>query len=411
MTISEIKEPVSSKKAIELEYQYGAHNYKPLPVVLSKGEGVFVHDTEGKKYYDMLAAYSALNQGHCHPRLVEAVKDQVEKLTITSRAFHNDWLGTAEEYLATTFGFHKVLMMNSGAEAVETSLKLARRWAYQVKEIDENKAKIIVARDNFHGRTSGIISFSTDEQATKDFGPFMPGFKVVDFNDPEALEAAFQDENVAGFLVEPIQGEAGVNVPTPGYHKKARELCDQYNVLFIGDEIQTGLGRTGSLLYLDQEEVRPDILILGKALSGGMMPVSAVLANDDIMLTLEPGDHGSTFGGNPLGARISIEAVKIILEEKLPENARKMGEIFRENMENIPHPGIKEVRGKGLMNAIELDHDKLGKTAYDVCVELKDKGVLAKQTHSNVIRFTPPLIINNTQINECSEIIESVFQL
>lgn len=408
MNVSEVQPNISSQKAIDLEYQYGAHNYKPLPVVISRGEGVHVWDVEGNKYYDFLAAYSALNQGHCHPDLVAAVKDQVEKVTLTSRAFHNDWLGPAEEYLATTFGYHKVLMMNSGAEGVETAIKLARRWAYQVKGIQENQAKIVVARENFHGRTSGIISFSNDEDATKDFGPFMPGFIAVDYNDTAAVEEAFNQENVAGFLVEPIQGEGGVIIPDDGYHSTIRDLCNKYNVLYIGDEIQTGLGRTGSMLYLDQEEVRPDILILGKALSGGMLPVSAVLANDEVMMTLQPGTHGSTFGGNPLGARVSVEAIRIILEEKLSENARKMGEEFRERVNEISNPGIKEIRGKGLMNAIEFYHDKLGETAYDVCKKLKDHGLLAKQTRDNTIRFTPPLIITRDQIIESCEIIEKV---
>lgn len=399
-------ESISSEEAIRLEDKYGAHNYKPLPVVFARAKGVHVWDPEGKQYFDFLSAYSAVNQGHCHPRLVDVVKDQAEILTLTSRAFYNNWLGPCEEFLCKTFGYQKTLMMNSGAEAVESAIKLARRWGYTQKGIAENQAVILVAEGNFHGRTTGVISFSTDPQARKGFGPFMPGYKIVPYNDLQALEEAIQDKNVCGYLVEPIQGEAGVYVPDEGYLKGIRELCDKYNVLMMADEIQTGLARTGKMLCVDYENVRPDILILGKALSGGMMPVSAVLADDEIMLNIKPGEHGSTFGGNPLACRIAIEAIKIIQEENLIENSYRLGKVFRERMRQIKSPLIKLVRGKGLLNAIVINDSEESKTAYNICLALKENGLLAKQTHGNIIRFAPPLVITEAEINECCDIIE-----
>jgi len=397
----------NSEEAINLEDKYGAHNYKPLPVVIKKGEGVHVWDMEGKRYYDFLSAYSALNHGHCHPRLVEAVKEQVGTLTLTSRAFYNNYLGEAEEYLATTFGYDKVLMMNSGAEAVETAIKLARRWGYDKKGIPENKAVIVTAFNNFHGRTTGIISFSTDRSSKRGFGPFMPGHLTIAYNDLKALEEAFiQNENICGFLVEPIQGEAGVVVPDEGYMAGVRKLCTKYNVLFIADEIQTGMGRTGKMLCCEYDNVMPDILVLGKALSGGMMPISAALCNDDIMLNIKPGEHGSTFGGNPLASRLMIESVKIIQEEKLVVNSFALGEIFRERMCAMDSPIIDLVRGKGLFNAIRIDNTKTSLTGWDVCLALKENGLLAKQTHNNVIRFAPPLIITQDQLEDCCNIIK-----
>lgn len=405
------QERLSSEALIKMEEQYGAHNYKPLPVVLSKGKGVHVWDVEGNRYFDFLAGYSSLNQGHCHPRLVQAVQEQAGVLTLTSRAFHNDWLGRAEKFLAETLGYEKTLMMNSGSEAVETAIKLARRWAYYNKGIEENKAEIVVARDNFHGRTTGIISFSTQESSRKAFGPYMPGFQVVDYDDIDALEELFKsDPNVCAYLLEPIQGEAGVIVPQEGYLRKVRELCDQYNVLLLADEIQTGLGRVGKLLAVEWEDVRPDMVILGKALSGGMMPVSAVLADDEIMLNIQPGEHGSTFGGNPLGARIAIEAVKIIIEEKLPENSQELGKLFRDRMGEKQYPFVRDLRGKGLFNAIEIDQEKAGRSAYDICKKLMKNGLLAKQTREDTIRFAPPLVITREQLNECIDIIQRVLE-
>lgn len=396
---------MSSAVAMELEDKYGAHNYHPLPVVLAKGDGVYVWDVEGKQYFDFLSAYSAVNQGHCHPKIVEAMVDQARTLTLTSRAFYSDALGAYEKFICDYFGYDKVLPMNSGAEGDETALKLARRWGYDKKGIPENEAKIIVCEGNFHGRTITIISMSTDPDARGGFGPYTPGFEVVPYNDIEALESALQDPNVAAFLVEPIQGEAGVYVPDDGYLAKSFELCKNHNVLFIADEVQTGLARTGKLLACDHENVRPDILILGKALSGGVYPVSAVLADDDIMLCIKPGEHGSTFGGNPVAAKVAVAALEVLKEEKLAENAEKLGKIFREEMEKIDSEMIELVRGRGLLNAIII-RPKGGKTAWDVCVKMKDNGLLAKPTHDHIIRFAPPLVINKEQLFEAIEIIK-----
>ncbi|MBN2891359.1 MAG: ornithine--oxo-acid transaminase [Bacteroidales bacterium] len=396
---------MNSKDYIARENKFGAHNYHPLPVVLEKGEGIFVWDVEGKKYFDFLSAYSAVNQGHCHPKIVNAMIDQAKKLTLTSRAFHNDKLGKYEEYITKYFGYDKVLPMNTGAEADETALKLCRKWAYNVKGIEENKAKIIVCEGNFHGRTITIISMSTDPDAKKGFGPYTPGFEVIPYNDLNALEKALEDPNVAGFLVEPIQGEAGVFVPDEGYLKKASEMCKAKNVLFIADEVQTGIARTGKLLAVDHENVRPDILILGKAISGGVMPVSAVLADDEIMLTIKPGEHGSTFGGNPVAAEVAIAALEVIKDEKLAENAEKLGKIFRDRMKAIKSDRIEIVRGKGLLNAVVIKPID-GKTAMDVCLKMAENGLLAKPTHDHIIRFAPPLVINEEQLNEACAIIE-----
>ena len=397
---------INSEEFIDLENKFGAHNYKPIPVVISKGEGVHVWDTEGKCYYDFLAAYSALNQGHRHPRLLEVAREQLENVTLTSRAFYNDKLGLAEQFLAETFDYDKVLMMNSGAEAVESAIKLARRWGYDVKGIPENQAIIIGAAHNFHGRTLGAVSFSTDKSSRGGFGPFIPGVEIINYNDPEALEKALQSPNVCAFLVEPIQGEAGVIVPDEGYLAKVRELCTKYNVLMVADEIQTGLGRTGKMICCDYEDVHPDVLILGKALSGGFMPVSAVLCDDGIMLNIKAGEHGSTFGGNPMAAVLAIESAKIIVEERLAENAYELGQYFRERMKAIKSPIIKEVRGKGLFNAIQFNFPEESKEAYKLCIALKENGLLAKDTHGNTIRFAPPLIINKEQLEECCDIIE-----
>jgi ornithine--oxo-acid transaminase len=390
---------------IDLENQYGAHNYNPLPVVLKEGKGVFVWDVDGKKYYDFLSAYSAVNQGHCHPKIIQALTEQAQKLTLTSRAFHSEQLAVFSKFITAYFGYHKILPMNTGAEAVETALKLCRHWAYRVKKVEENKAKIIVCGGNFHGRTLGIISFSTDPVAKKDFGPYLTGFETIPYNDLPALAEALKDKNIAGFLVEPIQGEAGVNVPDDGYLPKAKEYCADANVLFIADEIQTGLSRTGKLLCCDHEKVRPDILILGKALSGGALPVSAVLADDEIMLTIKPGEHGSTYGGNPLAASVSMAALKVLKDEKLAENAENLGNIFREELKKINSPHILKIRGKGLLNAIVIDHDDK-QAAWNVCLELKQNGLLAKQTHGDIIRFAPPLIITKEQIMDCVAIIK-----
>jgi ornithine--oxo-acid transaminase len=396
---------MSSAKAIELEDKYGAHNYHPLPVVLSRGDGVYVWDVEGKQYFDFLSAYSAVNQGHCHPRIVEAMVDQARTLTLTSRAFYSDALGVYEKFVAEYFGYDKVLPMNTGAEGDETALKLARRWGYDKKGIPENKAKIIVCEGNFHGRTITVISMSTDPDARGGFGPYTPGFVTVPYNDLDALEKELMDPNVTAFLVEPIQGEAGVYVPDEGYVKKSYELCKKHNVLFIADEVQTGIARTGKLLACDHENVRPDILILGKALSGGVYPVSAVLADDDIMLCIKPGQHGSTFGGNPVAARVAIAALEVIKDEKLAENAERLGKIFREEMKKINSEMIELVRGKGLLNAIVI-RPKGDKTAWDVCVKMKDNGLLAKPTHDHIIRFAPPLVINEEQLYEAIGIIK-----
>jgi ornithine--oxo-acid transaminase len=390
---------LSSTEAIDLEDRYGAHNYHPLPVVLSRGEGVFVWDVEGKRYFDFLSAYSAVNQGHCHPRIVQALEDQARTLTLTSRAFYNDVLGVYEKYITEYFGYDKVLPMNTGAEGDETALKLARRWGYDKKGIPENQAKIIVCENNFHGRTITVISMSTDPDARGGFGPYTPGFIVVPYNDLKALEDALQDPNVAGFLVEPIQGEAGVYVPDDGYLAKSFELCKKHNVLFIADEVQTGIARTGKLLACEHEHVRPDILILGKALSGGVYPVSAVLADDEIMLCIKPGQHGSTFGGNPVAAKVAIAALEVIREEKLADNAERLGKVFRSEMKKIKSEMIELVRGKGLLNAIVI-RPKGDKTAWDVCVRMKENGVLAKPTHDHIIRFAPPLVITEEQLLE-----------
>jgi ornithine--oxo-acid transaminase len=390
---------------IDLENEYGAHNYHPLPVVLKEGKGVFLWDVEGKRYYDFLSAYSAVNQGHCHPKIIDSLIEQAQKLTLTSRAFHSEELSLFTEFITNYFGYDKVLPMNTGAEAVETALKLCRHWSYKVKKVEENKAKIIVCKGNFHGRTLAIISFSTDAGAKKDFGPYIPGFEVIPYNDLPALADALKDKNVAGFLVEPIQGEAGVNVPDEGYISKAKQYCADANVLFIADEIQTGLCRTGKMLCCDHEDVRPDILILGKALSGGTMPVSAVLADDEIMLTIKPGEHGSTYGGNPLACKVAMTALEVLKEENLAENAETLGKIFREELQKINSPHILKIRGKGLLNAIVIDHEDKD-AAWRLCLELKENGLLAKQTHGDIIRFAPPLIITKQQISECIEIIK-----
>lgn len=388
-----------SEQYIQLEEQFGAHNYHSLPVVLTKGRGVHVWDVDGKKYFDFLSAYSAVNQGHCHPKIIATLIEQAQKLTLASRAFHTDALGEYAAFVTKYFGYDKVLPMNTGVEAVETAIKLCRKWGYKVKGIAENKARIIVCENNFHGRTTGVISFSTDTSATNEFGPFNPGYEIIPFNDLNALAKALTDKNVAGFLVEPIQGEVGVVVPDEGYLTAAKQYCADANVLFIADEIQTGLCRTGKLLCCDHEKVRPDILILGKALSGGTLPVSAVLADDEIMLTIQPGEHGSTYGGNPLACRVAITALMVLKEEKLAENSEALGIIFREELEKIHSPHIEEIRGKGLFNAIEIKHaDK--DAALKVCLELKENGLLAKPTHSDKIRFAPPLIITKEQLLE-----------
>ena len=400
---------MTSQDYIKREDKYGAHNYHPLPVVLDKGEGVFVWDVEGKKYYDFLSAYSAVNQGHSHPKIVKALSDQAQKLTLTSRAFYNSVLGEYEEYITKYFGYDKVLPMNTGAEADETAIKLARKWGYQKKGIPENEAKIVCCNENFHGRTITIISMSTDPVAYKDYGPYTPGFVKVPYNDTEALEKELKDPNVAAFLVEPIQGEAGVYVPEDGYLKKVAELCKKYNVLFIADEVQSGIARTGKLLACDHEGVKPDVLILGKAISGGVFPISAVLANDDIMLTIKPGEHGSTFGGNPIAGKVAMAALDVIKEEKLAENAEKLGKIFREEFRSIKSDMIELVRGKGLLNAVVIKN-KEGKTAWDVCVAMAEAGVLAKPTHGDIIRFAPPLVITEEQLRDAMNIIKKVFK-
>ncbi len=397
-------EMIGSQKAIELEEKYGAHNYHPLPVVLSKGKGVFMWDPEGKRYYDFLSAYSAVNQGHCHPRIINALIEQANTLELTSRAFYNNVLGSYEKFITEYFGYQRVLPMNSGAEGDETALKLTRKWGYKVKGIPENQAKIICCEGNFHGRTISIISMSTDPDARKDFGPFTPGFITIPYNDLPALEKALEDPNVAGFLVEPIQGEAGVFVPDEGYLKKAYGLCKAKNVLFIADEVQTGIARTGKLLACNWEEVRPDVLILGKALSGGILPISAVLADDHIMLTIKPGEHGSTFGGNPIACKVAIAALEVVKDEKLAENAQKMGMIFRGELNKLNSPMVELIRGKGLLNAAVIKPLN-GKTAWDVCLKMRDNGLLAKPTHDHIIRFAPPLIINEEQVMEAVDII------
>lgn len=400
---------MTSQDYIQREDKYGAHNYHPLPVVLERAEGVHVWDVEGKQYYDFLSAYSAVNQGHCHPKIVNAMTEQAKKLTLTSRAFYNSVLGEYEEYVTKYFGFDKVLPMNTGAEADETALKLARKWGYKVKGIPQNEAKIIVCNENFHGRTITIISMSTDPDAYNDYGPYTPGFVKIPYNDLEALEKELQDPNVAAFLVEPIQGEAGVYVPENGYLKKSYDLCKKHNVLFIADEVQTGIARTGKLLACDHEGVKPDILILGKAISGGVFPVSAVLANDDIMLTIKPGEHGSTFGGNPIAGKVAMAALEVVKEEKLEENAERLGQIFRDEFNSIKSDMIELVRGKGLLNAVVIKN-KEGKTAWDVCVAMAENGVLAKPTHGNIIRFAPPLVITEEQLRDAMNKIKEVFK-
>jgi ornithine--oxo-acid transaminase len=389
---------------LNLEEKFGAHNYHPLPVVLEKGEGVFLWDVEGKRYYDFLSGYSAVNQGHCHPRIVSALIDQARKLTLTSRAFHNNLFGEYAKYITRYFGYDKVLPMNTGVEGGETAVKLARRWGYVKKRIEDNKAKIVFAEHNFWGRTLAAISTSSDPASYNQFGPFMPGFELVPYNNLVALEQAFQDKNVAAFMVEPIQGEAGVVLPDDGYLKGVRELCNEYNVLFIADEIQTGLCRTGKMLACDHENVRPDILILGKALSGGMLPVSAVLADDDIMLNIHPGEHGSTYGGNPLACKVAMEALQVLKDENLAENAEKMGQLLRAELENLQSTHITHIRGRGLMNAVVVEHPDPN-AAWLFCIELMKNGLLAKPTHGDKIRFTPPLIVTEQQIRKCIEII------
>jgi len=391
--------------AMDLEDKFGAHNYHPLPVVLARGKGVFMWDVEGKRYFDFLSAYSAVNQGHCHPKIVAALTEQAQTLELTSRAFYNNVLGVYEKFITGYFGYQRVLPMNSGAEGDETALKLTRKWGYKVKGIPEDQARIICCRDNFHGRTITVISMSNDPDARKDFGPFTPGFESIPYNDLSALAKALEDPNVAGFLVEPIQGEAGVFVPDEGYLKKAYDLCRAKNVLFIADEVQTGIARTGRLLACDWEGVRPDVLILGKALSGGVYPISAVLADDHIMLCIHPGEHGSTFGGNPVAAKVAMAALEVVRDEHLAENAEKMGAIFRAELRKINSPYIELVRGKGLLNAIVIRPFN-GRTAWDICLKMRDNGLLAKQTHDHIIRFAPPLVITEEQILESVEIIK-----
>lgn len=403
-----VKNQGASQTAIALEDQFGAHNYHPLPVVLHRGEGVHVWDVEGEKYYDFLSAYSAVNQGHCHPRIINKLKEQAETLTLTSRAFYNDQLGVYEKYVTQYFGFDKVLPMNTGAEAVETAIKICRKYAYEKKGIPEQNAKIVVCENNFHGRTTTIISFSNDETARKNFGPYTPGFIKIPYDDLSALEETLKtEENIAGFLFEPIQGEAGVYVPGEGYLKGARELCEEHEVLFIADEVQTGIARTGKLLAVHHEEVQPDILILGKALSGGVYPVSAVLADNHIMEVIRPGEHGSTFGGNPLASAVAMEALEVVKDEKLAENAERLGRIFRSEMQKLVDESelLVLVRGKGLLNAIVINDSEDSSTAWDICMKLKGNGLLAKPTHGNIIRFAPPLVMTEKQLRECTEII------
>lgn len=395
---------------IDIEERYGAHNYHPIPVVIERAKGVFMWDVDGKRYFDFLSAYSAVNQGHCHPRIIAAMTEQAEKLTLTSRAFHNDKLGVFEQFMTELFGYDKLLPMNSGAEAVETAIKLCRKWGYEVKGIPDNQARILVCDGNFHGRTTGVISFSNDPDSTGGFGPYMPGYTIVPYNDLETLKTALQDPNVAGFLVEPIQGEAGVYVPENGFLAAAAALCRDANVLFIGDEIQTGLARTGKMLACDHENVRPDILILGKALSGGTMPVSAVLADDEIMLTIRPGQHGSTFGGNPLACAVALASMQVLVEEKLAERAELMGQKLRAALESMKGDYIKIVRGKGLLNAIVVENNYKGKSAWDFCLALMENGLLAKPTHGDKIRFAPPLVITEVEMDLCIDIIRKTLE-
>lgn len=394
---------------LNLEERYGAHNYHPIPVVLERGEGVFLYDVDNKRYYDFLSGYSAVNQGHCHPKIIASLVEQAQKLTLTSRAFHSNLLGEYEKYITGYFGYDKVLPMNTGVEAVETAIKLARHWGYKVKGIEQNRAKIIVCSNNFHGRTTGVISFSNDPTATTDFGPFIPGYEMISFNDLVALEKALQDKAVCGFLFEPIQGEAGVVVPDEGYYKGIRTLCTEYNVLMIADEIQTGLARTGTMLACDHENVRPDILILGKALSGGVLPVSAVLSDDEIMMTIKPGEHGSTYGGNPLACAVAITALQVLKVEHMAANAMEMGELLRSELEKINSSFISSVRGRGLLNAIVIKHNNPD-AAWELCLALKENGLLAKPTHGDKIRFAPPLVITREQVIECAAIINKSLQ-
>ena len=403
-----VLEKLTSQQAIDLENKYGAHNYHPLPVVLSKGEGVYVWDVEGKKYYDFLSAYSAVNQGHCHPKIINALNEQSKVLTLTSRAFYNDVLGQYEKYITSLFGYDKVLPMNTGVEGGETALKLCRKWAYKVKGIEENKAKILFAENNFWGRTLAAVSSSTDPSAYSDYGPYLPGFEIVKYNDLEALEEALKDPNVAGFMVEPIQGEAGVVVPDEGYLKKAYELCKANNVLFIADEVQTGISRTGKLFCCQHDGIKPDILILGKALSGGVFPVSAALADDEVMMTIKPGEHGSTFGGNPLACKVAMAALEVAVEEDLAGNAERLGKIFRDEMSKLIEETelVTLVRGRGLLNAIVINDTEESKTAWNICMRLRDNGLLAKPTHGNIIRFAPPLVMNEEELRDCISIIK-----
>lgn len=404
----QVEKITSSRQAIEMEDKHGAHNYHPLPVVLSKGEGVHVWDVEGKQYYDFLSAYSAVNQGHCHPKIVNAMHEQASKLALTSRAFYNDVLGPYEKFATQYFGFDKILPMNTGAEAVETAIKLARKWAYERKGVEETEAQIVVCENNFHGRTTTIISFSNDEGARKNFGPYTPGFLKIPYDDIDALEETLKNnKNIAGFLVEPIQGEAGVYVPSPGFLSRAKALCKEHNVLFIADEVQTGIARTGKLLAVDHEEVRPDVVILGKAISGGVYPVSAVLANDEVMNVIKPGQHGSTFGGNPVACAVAMAALTVIKEENLAENAEKLGNLFRRKLNDYIRNSniVTLVRGKGLLNAIVINDTEDSSTAWDICMALKENGLLAKPTHGNIIRFAPPLVMNEEELNDCIDII------
>ena len=400
---------LTSKSIIDLEYKYGAHNYHPLPVVLEKGEGVFLWDVEGKKYYDFLSAYSAVNQGHCHPKIISALVNQSNKLTLTSRAFHNNILGQYEKFITEFFGYDKVLPMNTGVEGGETAVKLARKWGYEVKKVADDSAKIIFVEGNFWGRTLGAISSSTDPSSTNGFGPFMPGYEIIPYNDIESLKDSLKDPNVVAFMVEPIQGEAGVVVPDDDYLKKAYDLCKESNVLFIADEVQTGIGRTGKMLCCEHHGFKPDILILGKALSGGVFPVSAILASDEVMLTIKPGEHGSTFGGNPVACEVAMAALNVIRDEKLAENAAKMGVIFREKLQSYIDGSkiVEKIRGKGLLNAIIINDEENSDIAWNICLKMAQNGLLAKPTHGNIIRFAPPLIINEEQLNNCIDIIIS----
>ncbi|MFT3844490.1 MAG: ornithine--oxo-acid transaminase [Lacibacter sp.] len=400
----------NSQRYIDLEEKFGAHNYHPLPVVLEKGEGVFLYDVDRKRYFDFLSGYSAVNQGHCHPKIIAALIEQAQKLTLTSRAFHSNLLGEYEQYITSYFGYDKVLPMNTGVEAVETAIKLARRWGYAVKGIEDQKAKIIVCAENFHGRTSTVISFSTDPSSYAKFGPYMPGFKVIPYNDLAALQEALQDKDVCGFLVEPIQGEAGVVVPDEGFLSNAKQYCKEANVLFIADEIQTGLCRTGKLLACDHENVHPDILILGKALSGGTMPVSAVLADDEIMLTIKPGEHGSTYGGNPLACHVAITALQVLKDEQMSERAEKLGQQLRKELAELNSPFISLIRGKGLLNAIVINHPNPD-AAWELCLEMKELGLLAKPTHGDKIRLAPPLVITEQQVSESVEIVRKSLEI